>query len=72
MNAAPLNLCRFVDTMVAQATAGELDQDEGSPVQLAPGVTLHAGRRNGIPTFVVHAAGAGDLSAVISTQPLDE
>jgi hypothetical protein len=72
MNANPLNLCRFVDAGTALATAGELDQDEGSPVDLAHGVTLHAGMRNGIPTFVVHVAGAGDLSAVISTQPLDD
>ncbi len=68
----PINHCRFVEPAVAQATVDELDHDEGSPVELASGVTLHTGMRNGITTFVVHAAGADDLSAVISTQPLDD
>ncbi|MDP4301979.1 hypothetical protein [Leptothrix discophora] len=68
---APLDLVRFTDTATAQATADELVLAKGTPVQLAEGVTLHAGYRQGVPTFVVKVAGADDLSAVITTEPLD-
>lgn len=61
----PLNLCSFVDADTAQQTIDELDQD-ATAVELAAGVTLHAGTRYGEPCIVVATAGAGDLSAVIS------
>jgi glycerol uptake facilitator-like aquaporin len=70
VNTAALNYARFVDQATAVATVAELDQVDPA-VSLTQGVTLHAGMRNGIPMFVVQVAGAAELSAVISTQPLD-
>jgi hypothetical protein len=70
MNA--LNLVRITGADIAQQTTDELDLADRHSVELTTGVTLHAGMRNGIPTFVVQTAGAADLSAVISTEPLDE
>lgn len=60
-----INLCRFTDTATADATIDELEADPGTPIQLAPGVTLHAGQRYGAPCIVVRSAGADDLSAVV-------
>ncbi len=68
---APLDLVRFTDAETAQATADQLVLAEGTPVQLAEGVTLHAGHRQGVPTYVIKTAGLDDLSVVITTEPLD-
>ncbi|PXW94216.1 hypothetical protein C7444_115111 [Sphaerotilus hippei] len=65
-----LNHCRFVDLPTAQDTADALT--DRTSVELAPGVTLHTGHRQGMPTFVITTAGADDLSAVIAEDLADE
>lgn len=66
-----LNLCSFVDAATAQQTLDELDPDAHA-VELAAGVTLHAGTRYGEPCIVIATAGAGDLSAVILPASSDD
>lgn len=66
---AALNHCRFVDQQTAHVTLQELAHSHA--VELAPGIVLHVGEREGVPTFVVDA-GAGGLSAVIACDLAEE